>query len=164
MYTKKCEQCGKDFQARTVRKKLCEDCLHENHIRRLWRRREINRQERDIEVSPETGFTRRCEICDKVFTTIFPKRCLCDACVEFVKQDNTQRKKRSKPPESKPDAPKKSLAEWAREADECNMDYGNYRAQIAAGKTFEELKATASQRTGYSGNRSYRSQHGVNLR
>ncbi|MBR3499709.1 MAG: hypothetical protein IKO05_12115 [Selenomonadaceae bacterium] len=34
-----------------------------------------------------------------------------------------------------------------REARECNLDYGNYRALIAAGKTYEELKATADTRT-----------------
>ena len=36
----------------------------------------------------------------------------------------------------------KSLDDWIREAAECNLDYGNYRAQIELfGKTFEELKA-----------------------
>ena len=42
--------------------------------------------------------------------------------------------------------PRKSLSEWSREADECNLDYGNYRALIAQGKTFEQLKATAHLR------------------
>ena len=37
--------------------------------------------------------------------------------------------------------PVKTLDDWAREADECNLDYGTYRALIAAGKTFEQLKA-----------------------
>lgn len=41
----------------------------------------------------------------------------------------------------------KTLEDWVREARECNLDYGNYRALIAAGKTFEELKATAGTRT-----------------
>ena len=42
---------------------------------------------------------------------------------------------------------RKTLANWAREATECNLDYGNYRALIASGKTYEELKATADTRS-----------------
>ena len=37
--------------------------------------------------------------------------------------------------------PTKTLADWAREAADCNLDYGTYRALIASGKTFEQLKA-----------------------
>ena len=37
--------------------------------------------------------------------------------------------------------PVKTISDWAREADECNLDYGTYRALIAQGKTFEQLKA-----------------------
>ena len=42
--------------------------------------------------------------------------------------------------------PVKTLEDWAREADECNLDYGTYRALIAAGRTFEQLKAQADRR------------------
>lgn len=42
--------------------------------------------------------------------------------------------------------PKKTLAEWLSEAAACNLDYGTYRALISAGKTFDELKATADTR------------------
>ena len=44
--------------------------------------------------------------------------------------------------------PRKSLDEWCREASECGLDYGNYRALINQGKTFEELKAQAESRGG----------------
>ena len=37
----------------------------------------------------------------------------------------------------------KSLDDWCREAAECNLDYGNYRALITQGKSFDELKAQA---------------------
>lgn len=40
----------------------------------------------------------------------------------------------------------KSLADWVREARECNLDYGTYRALRNLGKSFEELKATADNR------------------
>lgn len=42
-------------------------------------------------------------------------------------------------PRTTPD-PEKSLADWAREAAECNLDYGTYRTLRNAGKTFDELK------------------------
>lgn len=37
--------------------------------------------------------------------------------------------------------PVKTLDDWAREARQCNLDYGTYRALIATGRTFEQLKA-----------------------
>lgn len=40
----------------------------------------------------------------------------------------------------------KTLDDWTREAFECNLDYGTYRALIAAGRTFAELKAQADAR------------------
>ena len=40
----------------------------------------------------------------------------------------------------------KSLSDWVREARECNLDYGTYRALRNLGKSFEELKATAANR------------------
>lgn len=40
----------------------------------------------------------------------------------------------------------KSLSDWVREAAECNLDYGAYRALRNLGKSFEELKATAANR------------------
>lgn len=36
---------------------------------------------------------------------------------------------------------RKSLEQWAREAAECNLDYGTYRGLIEQGHTFDELKA-----------------------
>lgn len=40
----------------------------------------------------------------------------------------------------------KALDDWIREAAECNLDYGTYRALRQMGKTYEELKATAGER------------------
>lgn len=37
--------------------------------------------------------------------------------------------------------PVKTLDDWVREAADCNLDYGTYRALIAAGNTFDQLKA-----------------------
>ena len=56
-------------------------------------------------------------------------------------------RKHKPPPTPKAKSPpRKSLEQWAREADECNLDYGNYRALIDAGKTYAELRASADSR------------------
>ena len=33
-----------------------------------------------------------------------------------------------------------AIEQWAREALQCGMSYGQYRVAIASGKTFDELK------------------------
>lgn len=53
----------------------------------------------------------------------------------------------SNPPNSKKPTATKPLEQWTKEAAECNLDYGSYRAFINSGKTFEELKSTAHLRT-----------------
>ena len=40
----------------------------------------------------------------------------------------------------------KTLNDWIREAEECNLDYGTYRGLIEQGKTFAELKSRADSR------------------
>lgn len=40
----------------------------------------------------------------------------------------------------------KTLEDWQREANECNLDYGTYRGLIALGKTHEEIKAQYADR------------------
>ena len=65
------------------------------------------------------------------------------ACDNRYRNKQRRNPKAEEPPELKPMKP---LNEWIAEARECNLDYGNYRALIESGKTFEELKATAGTR------------------
>lgn len=51
---------------------------------------------------------------------------------------------RSKIPQ--PMSKERTLDDWVREANECNLDYGTYRALIKIGRTYEELKETADRR------------------
>lgn len=47
--------------------------------------------------------------------------------------------------------PTKSLAEWVREARECNLDYGTYRGLVEqCGMTFAEIKAQNRSVSGHS--------------
>lgn len=42
------------------------------------------------------------------------------------------------------DGEPKTLDDWVREATECGLDYGNYRALISMGKTYEQIKSMYS--------------------
>ena len=85
---------------------------------------------------------RICEHCGKEFDEIhFAK--YCPTCRPVVNREHKRLQhdfiqKRVDDAQGKP---VKTFSDWAREADDCNLDYGTYRALIAQGKTFEQLKA-----------------------
>lgn len=82
---------------------------------------------------------RICERCGTQFDEIhFAK--YCPTCRPFVNREY-KRLQHGFIQKRVDKATGKTLDDWAREADECNLDYGTYRALIAAGKTFEQLKA-----------------------
>ena len=98
------------------------------------------------------GILKTCKWCGKEFEaqSTLAKYCS-DSCrkkaaAESFKQ--FQARQKAKVPTDKIVARKpKTLADWCREADECNLDYGTYRALIEhGGKTFEELRAQAASR------------------
>lgn len=78
--------------------------------------------------------TRRCAHCRKPFVPANSKNRFCSrecAARYYRKQSRTFPKKKHT----------KSLEEWQREAEQCGMTYGKYRAAVEQlGKTFEELK------------------------
>lgn len=121
--TRKCEFCGKEFSVKVANHKFCsEKCCTDYHHGKKSPQEKIPK--------------RKCLNCGKEFFSFSEKqKYCCDKC------GKEYRKKLEQPKEKK-----KTLDEWAREARECNLDYGNYRALIEMGKTYEELKATADNR------------------
>lgn len=98
---------------------------------------------------------RECPHCLKEFLPKVPRQIYC---TEQCQRKAYALKQGQKPRVSKKELiaeavakaseqPVKTINDWAREAAECNLDYGNYRALIAAGKTYEELKASAASRS-----------------
>lgn len=89
-----------------------------------------------------------CPICHKKFAPVYNAQKFCsDECrtkatLEKSRRLHSQKAAKRVNEQSKP----KTLADWCKEAAECNLDYGNYRALIESGKTFEELKARADSR------------------
>ena len=115
-FTLTCLQCGKTFRSFSSKSKFCSSKCYN-----------------------ESRIVKTCPGCGKTFETTNPGKVFC---TQECRLDyrRAQMKLADKPKTGK------TLEQWTREANECNLDYGNYRALIAAGKTYAELKATASQR------------------
>lgn len=128
--TIKCPVCGKEFRPRTVENKCCSEKCY-------FKLRHSTPREED-----RTG---RCLHCGRQLELKSPNQKFCsDLCGARYRCGSTKGKDEYLPP---PDAPViKSFEDYAREAEECNLDYGNYRAMLQMGKTYEELKATADKR------------------
>lgn len=123
-----CPICGKVFEPKPNEKYCSYECKNIAHNRLLSLARKQRR----------TGYSvKKCEVCGKEFKPVNgSQKCCSPECSIGERRRKTHAKS----------APPKSLAEWCREANECNLDYGNYRALITSGKTFEELKALADSR------------------
>jgi len=121
--SRKCEYCGKKFKPKVYNQKYCSD--------------ECNRAVQfGIKTSQERNTKVKCPQCGEEFIPRTANQRFC-----------TTRCRKSFKPAQAPKPKKKTLSDWTREAKECNLDYGDYRAMIEImGKTYEELKATAHTR------------------
>lgn len=118
----KCAHCGKVFRPRSKTQQYCSAQCR------------IDDKHPLIE--------KICDSCGKKFVTSSKKKRYCSSECLY----NCSKPQCESPPMSKPKPRTKTLADWCREANECNLDYGNYRALIESGKTFDELKANADSR------------------
>lgn len=126
-----CPICGKVFEPKPNEKYCSYECKNIARNRSIKLSKEQHR----------TGYSvKKCEVCGEEFKPVSSTQKSCPECASGVERLKG-RKTNAKP------APPKSLAEWCKEANECNLDYGNYRALIEhGGKTFEELRAQAATR------------------
>ena len=162
--------------ARSITKYCSRRCRQDakNRCTQAWRKKnpEKNRERREREnerrrkLKPEVQSpppflvfrgkprTKTCSKCGEKFTTEHHNAKTCPACRQkqleaILRHEQTKRQlvelthRKCAKAEGKP---VKSLDDWAREARECNLDYGTYRALLAQGKTFDELKAQAQSR------------------
>ena len=127
-----CVVCGKKFYSRHNSKKCCsEACSKENA-----RQRNKEYFYRQFLGERETDQTKqKCRHCGKEFIPTRQGQVYCDA--KCYDADRRRLKKSEH---------KSQINEMARQAKECNLDYGTYRGLIAWGMTFEELKAQAPLR------------------
>ena len=123
---KLCAQCGQEFIPKTVNQKYCSEVCCEEY----WGRRVV-------------VHTRTCKNCGEKFTDVYAAKYCSKKC-----RNEAIKKEQAKQAMAKATGEKvKTIADWTREARECNMDYGTYRGLIEqCGRTYEELKATAGSR------------------
>lgn len=167
-----CPNCGKEFKQNVVTQVYCSDkCrnaynkkryLEEYHAQ-IESEKKIcaycgqkftpttRTQKYCTPVCCEMSFGRRvtvkklkCKNCGKEFSDVYnAKYCSTKCRNEAIKKESAANAMAKASGQAV-----KSLADWTREASECNMDYGTYRVQIEVfGKTYEELKATADNRS-----------------
>ena len=86
---------------------------------------------------------RNCKLCGKSFIPKTSHQLFCD--ISCTKKFHNERQKElyrkaKGNSETQKSKVKKTFEDYAREADECGLSYGNYTAQLRLGKTFEELR------------------------
>lgn len=124
-----CERCGKTIEvARNSKRRFCEECLRIRWIELGARLTKFN-----------MTCPRTCKLCGKNFIGHLNQK-RCPDCLAAERQ-RIQQKLQARYDAQRSKRTGKTLDDWAREASDCNLDYGTYRALIAAGRTFEQLKA-----------------------
>ena len=117
---KKCAQCGREFEPVPLNRKYCsEKCALAAKMRQAAESREQSRDYRIKQRERRRRFyekeppsVRECECCEK--TSL---------------------------PENRKVSAHLNLDEMVRQASMCGLSYGKYKAELARGKTFEELRA-----------------------
>lgn len=137
--------CGEDFKPKYVGHKYCSPQCHE--LSRQFSKTALERRREQI----SRGLIQ-CRNCGDMFMPTKKQNKLCPTCSDTLKRREKTKKQITEKAQQitdhavgKPN--ERTFADWTREAADCNMDYGNYRAQIEVfGKTYEELKAQAHLR------------------
>lgn len=167
----KCEYCGKEFEPRSWNQKYCSvECQQaNNNLLRRARAAKAEPKEKTCLYCGEKFFgkpgqkycSRRCKEKahmkreqEKLKVVKVKKTCLncgreyltddagdsfCSTRCSLEYHGQVERKHSKKRSDGR-------FSEVVREARECNLDYGTYRAYLNMGKTFEELKMLAPMR------------------
>lgn len=146
--TIKCAECGKEVPCNSHRQKYCPECS-----RSINKQRSLDRQRRLNAAKPLV--TLKCARCRKEFTLSnsgsgcrTPKKYCTERCRKLAAKERMAAQKEAdrRREELLRELAAKTLDDWLREAAECRLDYGTYRALRYMGKTYDELKATAGER------------------
>lgn len=153
-----CQRCGKTIVGRRSNCKWCDECrpiVEREQDRQSKERVKQRAQPKPTAKSEYVPLPKicTCRHCHEKFTSM-TRSSTCPECKrikheEFLWQEE-QRQAKLRQERLKIDKatgkPIKTPDDWCREAAECGLDYGTYRALITQGKTFTELKAQRDHR------------------
>ena len=136
-----CDYCGQTYKVRNSRQRFCSwECG------KAYQRSAFTAAYRD-----QNGLTlqvKTCPTCGQSFETMRTDKIYCsEDCQRFANKKSTAFNRMQEKIAKAEGKPSKTLSDWEQEARECNLDYGTYRGLIAAGKTYDELKALYAERT-----------------
>lgn len=147
---RQCPTCGKKFISTAPAQKYCStECRPNYNFKppRVAIRKVCERCGKEYTVtSPNQRYCsaecrqalRECVICGVKFSPKNPTTRYCSDCAKAIHRPTPAKSKSTKPKSTR----EKTLTEWLREAAECHMDYGLYRALVEkTGRTFEQCKA-----------------------
>ena len=167
----KCEYCGAEFEPRSWNQKYCsEECQQANNnlLRQVWEAKAVPKektclhcgvkftgkpsqkycsrsckekahQKREQEKIKVVKVKKSCLNCGREYLTDDAGDSFCSTRCSLEYHGQVERKHSKNRSD-------RQLSEIVREARECNLDYGAYRAYLNMGKTFEELKELAPLR------------------
>ena len=127
-----CLNCGEHFfVSPSLKRKFCSKKCVDEYYRKL----RDKQNDSACEVRNKT-----CEICGAELPKGRQKYCS-NECLKFAdKKHSHGRRTYCEFTRKKRDPNRKTIEQWNREARQCGMSYGKYRAAINSGKTFDELK------------------------
>lgn len=129
-----CPECHKEFKPKTANHRFCSEACQRAAYRKLQEPRKCEKCGSEFiiaRVSTES-------MCPKCRIEEAQKKALAAQRKAIIAQKVAKAEKK----------PTKTLADWSREAAECNLDYGTYRGLVEHfGKTYEEIRAQYADRT-----------------
>lgn len=140
-----CANCGKKMNkppALIIKSRFCSDVCKDFFNAKL---------QAELSVSN----WRTCAHCGDIFLPTTHQQIYCSKKCCILAQNKRNREERASAKKELNDLKKETFVEnkkttsfeqISREADECGLSYGKYRAQLMLGKTYEELKAAYESR------------------
>ena len=151
----KCEHCGKEFKPAASNQRFCSASCRNKHLAAnretgccRWCGKELTggtfcdetckREYMEYLAAGRMSYTRKCRQCGVTFYTNNMERQFCTPRCEVAFKVCRARANETR---------EQRLNRLAREARECGLDYGTYRAMLGLGKTYEELRAREIERS-----------------
>ena len=131
-----CAICGKPFSQKTFNQKCCSPACSAAS-RRLDSKRFYRLHYFPYKKPP---LSKTCEFCGNSFKPRHYNSRFCSrvCCLAWRRHES--------PPDKPPISNQPSLSDLVKQATLCNLDYGNYRALLNTGLTFEQILAQADRR------------------